>query len=752
MKGAADTRQLESPCTSQNVDTYSVRHRVSKDIAEHDTSVITCIRQQPSLHVTLAIMDGARNSRAFLSEHHYDNDATTLVGSDTASEADSGNEAYSGDHDPVKDTDRDILNEPEEHERLLEKPTGGFLGLGNGKKRDARAKKEKKQRRKSRKSRTRLSSDSEMFEMEGGFKNTSSQSSSDSETQGTKWDRKLPVKKHRGRLAIVYLAIIALFIALVSGAYKASKKYTLAPTHHRLITSSNGTHNFRPTTILISLDGFRADFLARNITPALNAFIASGVSPQYMLPSFPSVTFPNHFTLVTGLYPESHGIVSNQFWDPSFEEEFYYTNIGISMKPKWWTAEPLWVTAEDQKVRTAIHMWPGSEAHIPDIEPTYLDKYNGSEALPRKVDRILGWLDLPGDDDNAAPEADKRPQLIAAYVPDVDADGHKYGPNSTEIRATIADVDSMLTMLVEGLYNRNLTEIVNIVIVSDHGMATTSTERLIQLDDLMDMSLVDHIDGWPLRGLRLKNPERDVPILYEQLSKEAEKAGTFDVYTLETMPERYHFSNNDRIAPLWIVPKTGWAVVERPDFDVADALATGKEYQPKGLHGYDHEHPLMRAIFVARGPAFPHKPNSRVEVFQNIEVYNIVCDSLGMAPHPNNGTLRLPLKPIGLHSDFDTAVPEIPNDPVDHDTDASPAEDPGTAEDPSEEKTQPDESEGEVEDGGEDGAVEEKSSWWKFIHEELEKAKEWAKEFVDSIKGNKEGGNENLEASPSISA
>lgn len=383
--------------------------------------------------------------------------------------------------------------------------------------------------------------------------------------------------------------IILLFGGLVFAAYKVSRKHPSAGP--RIAVVSNGTHNFRPTTILISLDGFRADFLNRNITPALNAFIASGVSPKYMLPSFPSVTFPNHFTLVTGLYPESHGIVSNQFWDPALQQEFSYTDAEVSMQPKWWNAEPLWVTAEHQGVRSAIHMWPGSEAHIPDVEPSYLDKYNASEALSRKVDRVLQWLDLPGDDDDADSSLtdDRRPQFIAAYVPNVDADGHKYGPNSTEIRATIADVDSMLTMLVEGLYGRNLTEIVNIVIVSDHGMATTSTSRLIQLEDLIDTSLVDHVDGWPLRGLRLKHPDRDVPILYDQLLKKAEEMGTFDVYTLATMPERYHFSHNDRIAPLWIVPQTGWAVVEKPAFDVAEAQTIGRQFSPKGLHGYDHE-------------------------------------------------------------------------------------------------------------------------------------------------------------------
>ncbi|KAL6247883.1 hypothetical protein RBB50_005231 [Rhinocladiella similis] len=685
----------------------------------------------------------ARTRDGLLSEKHYDDDAA-LVPSDTGTEYESDGSAAGA--DTVQDGDRDILDETEEHENLLRKPgkldaVRELAGLRNSKQNGSSKSRRRKDRLRSYERRTKGETDT-MFEMEGGFKDTSSQSSTDSEIEGTKWDRRAPAKSHRGRLTLLFLAIIALFVSLVFGAYKASHKHTLTPTTHRLTRFSNGTHTFRPTTILISLDGFRADFLNRGLTPALNAFVASGVSPKYMLPSFPSVTFPNHFTLVTGLYPESHGIVSNQFWDPDFQEEFYYTNVGVSMQPKWWTAEPLWVTAEDNGVRSAIHMWPGSEAHIPDVQPTYLDKYNGSEELTRKVDRMLHWLDLPGDDDGGDAVAERRPQLIAAYVPNVDADGHKYGPNSTEIRATIADVDSMFVSLVEGLYARNLSEIVNLVVVSDHGMATTSTNRLVQLDDLMDMSLVDHIDGWPLRGLRLKNPDRDVPILYEQLSKEAAKAGSFDVYTLETMPERYHFSNNDRIAPLWVVPKTGWAIVEKSDFDVADALKTGQEYEPKGLHGYDHEHPLMRAIFVARGPAFPHKPNSRLAPFQNTEVYNIVCDSLGIEPHPNNGTLRLPLKPEGLHSDADAPVVDTPADPIDQGKDEADPEPEDPQDNPQEHEEDPvktpdtEHSDDPSDDGSADDA---KSKWWKFLHDGLQKAKDWAKEFIESIRGNKKG-------------
>lgn len=380
---------------------------------------------------------------------------------------------------------------------------------------------------------------------------------------------------------------------------------------------SNGTSNFAPTTILISLDGFRADFLDRGLTPTLNSFIAEGVSPKYMLPSFPSVTFPNHYTIVTGLYPESHGVVSNSFWDPDLKEEFFYTDPARSMQPKWWSeGEPLWVTAAKQNVDSAIHMWPGSEAHI-QMEPAFLDKFNGTEVLSRKVDRILEFIDLPSEHDPATASIVKgRPQFIAFYVPNVDADGHLHGPNSTEIRTTISNVDTMLGNLFTALQKRNLTDIVNVVVVSDHGMATTSIDRLIQLDDLVDLSLIEHIDGWPLHGLRPKDPKNLRP-LYDSLSAESAKNPNFDVYLRdENMPERYHFTNNKRIAPLWIVPKTGWAILMKKKFDVQEAKRTGRVYRPRGLHGYDHEHPLMRAIFVARGPAFPHQPNSRLEVFR----------------------------------------------------------------------------------------------------------------------------------------
>ncbi|KAM3508181.1 hypothetical protein MY11210_006843 [Beauveria gryllotalpidicola] len=499
-----------------------------------------------------------------------------------------------------------------------------------------------------------------MYEMEeGGFKDGSSTGDSSERDDSDEMDRRrlgLVAHEHvhrrrswrRWLLIHALIAIGFTILVLVAWKLTKAKKHGGAAVKGRFV--SNGTALFGPTTLVVSLDGFRADFLSRGLTPNLNAFVKEGISPRYMLPSFPSVTFPNHYTLATGLYPEAHGVVGNSFWDPELEAEFYYTDPNRSLDPKWWGGEPFWATAEKQGVRSAVHMWPGSEAHILSIEPSVMDKYNGDEKLDNKVTRIMEFLDMPGKEDESADPEHWRPQLIAAYVPDVDADGHKYGPNSTEIRSTIQAVDTMMGKIFQGLEARNLTDIVNVVVVSDHGMATTDRTRLLQLEELVDTSKIEHIDGWPLIGLRPKNP-KDTQSLYDGLKAKANTTPSIEVYMRDVdMPERYHFSQNERIAPLWIVPKTGWAIVKKDEFDLATA-AEDEVYHPRGLHGYDHEHPLMRAIFIARGPAFPHPANSRMQPFQNIELYNLLCDSVGITPQPNNGTLRLPLKPIGTHTE-----------------------------------------------------------------------------------------------------
>lgn len=676
----------------------------------------------------------------------------------------------------IAEHDRGLLDEEEEREKLLtaggaqEAPSKGLFGRRRKDKKSAEIELKDNKRiprrsHKTRREKKGSGKDEEgelLYEMEEGGESydTSSQASSSSaDLDKLNLAHSSMSKRRKWALwHIIAISIAALFAALSFGAYKVTRSSRSA--HLSLL--SNGTSTFAPTTILISLDGFRADFLTRGVTPTLNQFIAEGVSPKYMKPSFPSVTFPNHYTLVTGLYPESHGVVGNTFWDPDLEAEFHYTDPARSMQPKWWAeGEPLWVAAEKQNVKSAIHMWPGSEAGV-EYGASYVDKFNGSEVLSRKTERILSLLDLPSIENELVSKL--RPQFIAAYVPNVDSMGHKFGPNSTEVWDTISSVDAMLHDIFMGLEERNLTSLVNVVVVSDHGMATTSTDRLIQLDDLIDLDLVEHIDGWPLYGLRPKDPI-DLRGLYDRLLVESQSSGNFEVYLKEDMPERYHFSNNERIAPLWVIPNTGWAIVHKEDFDVKKAKAKGETYNPKGLHGYDHEHPLMRAIFVARGPAFPHKPNSKLENFQNTEVYNIVCDSLGVEPKPNNGTFRLPLKPIGLHSDKHNSteddLPDLPAEDSHIDNSPTEANQPELADSPvgstvrvhgaSATNTKPvDPVETDVlivtappeEDEQSDETKEELDNFWAFVKAKMKAAQQWAKEVVASLKANQKGATE----------
>ncbi|KAF4509882.1 hypothetical protein G6O67_001819 [Ophiocordyceps sinensis] len=646
-----------------------------------------------------------RDNRSLLSPVAYDDDASSLHSrsdQDTDSEDDQLQQRARNSRE-LRAHDRIVLMQEEEMDQLVtssrrEQQQGQRRGSGlavpnpfkmfgrnnsltnlsaaGSSTEDLVVEKRKARRARRKQKRHRLTRDARhgedgelMYEMEeGGIKDGSSTGDSTPREDSDEVDRRrlglvASSKAARGRSwrrsIFIHLLIAIGFSMLVLIAWKLSKNRKGGIDRQRLI--SNGTALFAPTTIIISLDGFRADFLQRGLTPRLTALIEQGISPRYMLPSFPSVTFPNHYTLATGLYPESHGIVGNSFWDPQLQAEFYYTDPKRSLDPKWWGGEPFWATAERQGIRTAVHMWPGSEAHILRVEPSFVDKFDGKEKLPKKAARILELLDMPGREDGLVDMELTRPQLIAAYVPNIDADGHKFGPNTTEVRSTIQEVDVMLDQLWQGLHQRNLTDVVNIIIVSDHGMATTDTSRLIQLEDLVNTSKIEHTDGWPLYGLRPKD-RRDLQELYQGVKQKSKSNPNFDVYLRDVdMPERYHFSNNDRIAPLWIVPKTGWAIVKLDEFNVEEGKKKGLVYHPRGLHGYDHEHPLMRAIFVAHGPAFPHPANSRVEPFQNIEVYNILADSIGMEPKPNNGTLRLPLKPTGTHRPED--MPAEPADP-----------------------------------------------------------------------------------------
>src|SRR5262245_49259522 len=225
--------------------------------------------------------------------------------------------------------------------------------------------------------------------------------------------------------------------------------------------------------ILISLDGWRWDYDARAYTPNLRGFAARGVRAAGLIPSFPSKTFPNHYTLVTGLYPGHHGIVANSIRDPESGRTFTMNTREEVANPMWWGGEPLWNTVRRAGGRSAAFFWPGSEAPIGGTHPDYWMPYNDRQPNEERVDQVLKWLDLPPGE---------RPWLLTLYFNDVDSAGHLYGPNSPQVQSAVQKLDGMLGRLRRGLEDRRIANDVNIVVTSDHGMSETSRRRVIVAD------------------------------------------------------------------------------------------------------------------------------------------------------------------------------------------------------------------------------------------------------------------------------
>ncbi|GAA6029087.1 hypothetical protein JCM8097_001587 [Rhodosporidiobolus ruineniae] len=400
----------------------------------------------------------------------------------------------------------------------------------------------------------------------------------------------------------------------------------------------NGTHWWDPTVILVSLDGVRADYLERGLTPHLLNISRKGLRAEYLEPVFPSLTFPNHWSLLTGLYPSSHGIVANDFWDPSLDKEFVYTEPAQSWASEWWGGEPIWATAVKNALRSAVLMWPGPPLMADGTKPTlwypFVDHYH----FRKKVDRVSKWLDMPYS---------HRPHLMTVYAPDVDQAGHKAGPHSKTVEKALSGLDEFVREIFEQVDARNLTDAVDVVVVSDHGMTETSNDRLIFLDDILGadgFAAIDRNEGWPSAGLRFK-PGTDTAEMLRRL-KAAGAGGSgkegFECYTSEDMPERWHFTGHERISPIYCVPHLGWAFTNHHELEVVMA----NNYAVKGNHGYDNASPEMHGIFVAHGPFaervkaarrltrkkredIPTDPATTVVPgFSNLEVYGLVANLL----------------------------------------------------------------------------------------------------------------------------
>lgn len=392
-----------------------------------------------------------------------------------------------------------------------------------------------------------------------------------------------------------------------------------------LLALSTGCGTTRPseapeapqqTVILISIDGFRHDYLSRYDAPHLAALAANGVRAASLIPSFPTKTFPNHYTLVTGLYPAHHGIIANNMYDPVLDASFSLGNRAAVQDARWWGGEPIWVALERGGRKTAPLFWPGSEAPIQGTAPAYWRPYDGAFSGRQRVDQLLEWLDLP---------AGERPVFLTLYFSEVDDAGHRYGPESDSTAAAVARVDALIGRLLDGLKARGLFDRVNLLVASDHGMAETGADRVVLLDDYVALDRVRVVDWNPVLMLYPEEGQEDA--VYEALRS----AAPLTVYRRDEVPARLHFEGHRRIPPIVAVADAGWSITSRARYERDPSQFAG------GNHGYDPATPAMGALFIGHGPAF--KKGLVTGPFQNIHLYNLMTSILDVPAAPNDGAL-----------------------------------------------------------------------------------------------------------------
>ncbi len=382
------------------------------------------------------------------------------------------------------------------------------------------------------------------------------------------------------------------------------------------LTSARGAET--PPLLLISLDGFRWDYcdLHPDETPHLRALMRAGTTARALIPVYPTNTFPNHYSIVTGLYPSHHGIVNNDFFDSTLGEFFRYNRTASASKTVWWGGEPVWNTARKQGLRSATSFWPGADVEIQGMRPDFWQLYDGTRPFDVRFEELIGWLRLP------PPE---RPAFITFYIEESNSAGHKYGPGSPELAATLRLIDDRLGAIIARAKTEGIS--LNIVVVSDHGMTPISTERIVLLDGLIAPQSVQVDFEGSVTGLRPLTG--DVGSLMSALAplKHAK------AYRVAELPAHFHVTANPRNPPVWIVPEEGWEIYFRARFE------TLRKNFNKGDHGYDPSFTAMRGLFVASGPSF--KAGVVVDPVENVHIYNLLCAALKLQPAPNDGDDRL---------------------------------------------------------------------------------------------------------------
>jgi predicted AlkP superfamily pyrophosphatase or phosphodiesterase len=362
----------------------------------------------------------------------------------------------------------------------------------------------------------------------------------------------------------------------------------------------------KPYVILISADGYRHDYTDKYNATFLDQKRNEGVRAESMLPAFPSKTFPNHYSIVTGLYPASHGLINNYFYDPKRKEHYTMRDRSKVEDGSWYGGTPLWVLAEQQQMLAASFFWVGSEAPIQGILPTYHYQYSEVIPIERRIQTVVDWLNLPEE---------KRPHLITFYLPEVDHAGHRYGPDAPETQKAVQDLDRHMHMLTEAVATTGLP--VNFVFLSDHGMIHVDTKNTLPMPAAIDTAKFMVSGGGMVVELHAKDKKAVKPT-YRKLKKEAKD---YQAYTRKNMPRHLHYGAKDdkygRVGDILLLS------------DAPKVFHFSSRPPSPGQHGYDATKVKeMHTVFYAWGPAF--QSGIQVESFENVDVYPLIAEILGL--------------------------------------------------------------------------------------------------------------------------
>lgn len=372
-------------------------------------------------------------------------------------------------------------------------------------------------------------------------------------------------------------------------------------------TGAGAQQRSTPYVILISFDGMKPEYLQRIDLPNFERVMKAGVRSVGMIPTYPSKTFPNHYSIVTGMRAETHGIVGNRFYDPARGAAYSMSDTTTVLDGTWYRGEPIWATAEKQGVKAASYFWVASEALISGARPSYWKKYDWRTSNYSRVDSVLAWLALPG------PE---RPHMITMYFSDTDGAAHEHGPLSPQLDSAAKRVDSALGRLMDGVAQLPLKDSVYYVLVSDHGMSEIHPRWYISLDTLIDMTGVRLGEAGPLANLHIAGGRARASVLRDSINRRMRHGRA---YLRGELPAHLHYDKDPRI---------GDAVVVMDDhFQIGRgnrAIGDG------GTHGWDPTLPNMHAIFVASGPGIP--AGKVIPSFENIEIYPWLTEILGLKP------------------------------------------------------------------------------------------------------------------------